>query len=136
MNIKSFYTVHFFIGIMLLLTACGKDEPETQEEVDSSGLEITIHSPSDNSTFSMGDTIILSYTVIDNEQIITIAWDTQSAFGTGSVQGSEFLGTVTEYSGDFLIVADAAPGAYTISINATDKGFENVKTESINVTIQ
>lgn len=125
-----------FFALLFTIYACGKDEPENEMEVDNSGLEITIHSPANNATFSMGDTIVLSYTVTDDEKITTIAWDTKSAFGTGSVQGSEFLGTVTEYSGEFLIVADATPGTYEISINATDKGFENVKTKSIDVIIQ
>lgn len=136
MHIKSFQQVYFLIGIIFILGSCGKEDPETQEEVDTSGLEITIHSPADNSIFNMGDTIILSYTVTDDEQITTIAWDTKSAFGTGSVQGTEFLGTVTEYSGEFIIIANANPGTYEISVNATDKGFENVKTKSINITLQ
>lgn len=117
----------FFFGIIILAFSCGDD---------NGGIEITIHSPEDNSTFNMGDTIILSYTVTDDVDITTIAWDTNNQFGTGSVSGSELSGDITEYSGEFVIVADVEPGTYEISVNATDEGITNVHEEIINVIIQ
>ena len=103
---------------------------------DNSGLEITIHSPEDNTSFNMGDTIVLSYTVKDDITITTIAWDTKGEFGTGSLQGTELLGTVTEYSGEFLIPATASAGTYEIYLNATDQDIENALQESVTIIIK
>jgi len=125
----------FFFAILFFAFSCGDDE-DPDGNSDTGGLEIIIHSPQNNATFNMGETIVLSYTVKHDEEISTIAWDTKSEFGTGSVPGSEFLNTVTEYSGEFMIIADASPGTYEISINATDKDFEHVLSKSVTVIIQ
>ena len=84
----------------------------------------------------MGDTIVLSYTVKDDVDITTIAWDTRGEFGTGSVLGSKLLGTVTEYSGEFMIAAAASAGTYEIDISATDEGITNALQESVTIIIQ
>ncbi len=100
------------------------------------GLEITIHSPKDNTKFKKGETIVLSYTVKDDVQITTIAWDTNSQFGTGSLPAAKLLDKPKEYSGEFSIVANAAPGTHQINIAATDEGFNNSLEKSVTVIIE
>jgi len=125
LNMKSFKTSLLFMLLVVALSCS-----------DSSGLEVIIHSPEDNATFNKGDTIVLSYTVRDDIDITTIAWDTQPRFGTGSVGGSELLGDITEYSGEFLIVADTDPGTYELHLNVTDEGITNVLQKTITINIQ
>ncbi|MDF1698096.1 MAG: Ig-like domain-containing protein [Saprospiraceae bacterium] len=102
---------------------------------DTGGLEIIIHSPEDNATFSQGDTITLEYTVRDDTEITTIAWFGRD-LGTGSVSGTDLLKPTTEYSGQFVIVADVEPGTYEISVSATDENMEHVIEEIVTVIIE
>lgn len=118
-----------FLLISCLIISCGSDDAE--------GLKIVINSPEDNSTFNLGDEITVSFTVTDDIAITSIAYNTRSAFGTGSIPGSEFLNDITTYSGEFVISADASgPGTYMIDISATDQNFDNVVEETISVILE
>ena len=122
-----------FLFVMCFFISCGDDEGEA--EVD--GLRVVINSPESNSTFNIGDEITLSFTVTDDDRITSIAFSTRSQFGTGSIAAEEFVDDITEFSGEFVITADASmPGTYPIDIIATDRNFDNLAEATISVILE
>ena len=113
-----------FISLMLLLTSCGKDS-----------FSITIHSPKNGTVYQQGAVIDIDYTVMDDIDITTIAYDSKD-LGTGSVTASLLLGDQTVYSGTFSIKADVMPGEHTIWINATDENLNHAIQESVSIIIE
>lgn len=120
--------------LVIVFFSCDKDGGNTP--LNTTGLNISIDSPSNNSTFIVGDLIMIAFTVTDDIDITTIAWSTKGEFGTGSVPAEELAGEVTKYSGEFFIAATVEPGTYPIEIAATDEEFTNVATEVLTVIIQ
>jgi hypothetical protein len=123
----------FFFLFVTFFVACSDDD-STNNAVDQ--LELTINSPSDNSTFSVGDIITLTFTARDDIRITSVAWFS-SEFGTGSVPLADIGNTGTEFSGEFLIdTAGSTPGTHTIDVSATDEDFNNVVEERLTVIIE
>lgn len=128
---KNIFKASLYFLLVVSVFSCG----DNTGDGGVNGLEVTITGPADSSTFVTGDTIVLSFTVKDDIDITSIAWNTAGNFGTGSVPGAELLGDITEYSGEFMIVADAPPGTYEIDVSATDEEFNNVETATLTVLI-
>ena len=104
---------------------------------DSGNLKIEIHSPENKSVFKIGDEIVVEFTVTDDEAITTIAYNTRSKFGTGSIPHSELPAGITEYTGQFVLTADVdRPGTYYIDISATDMTFEHVVEKTIEIELE
>lgn len=114
-----------FVVLAFFIASCGSD----------SGLSITIDSPTNGDTFSVGDDFVISATVTDDVEVASIDFEAVGVF-TGSVTNiaGPDLTTVT-FSDSFPIDSSFVAGDYTMTITATDNE-GNSESESVDFSIQ
>lgn len=123
MNKVKFFALALTIGLFAI--SCGDD--------DSTAPEVTITSPSNNTTYSVSDTIIFQGTVTDETELATISITSD----LGIDETITNFDTDTSHVLNYNITLDSmtAAGAYSLNVNASDAD-GNARLESVQINIQ
>lgn len=108
-----------------LMTSCGSDN----------GPEITLSAPSNNSTFSDGDSFNITGTVTDDVEVSTVAINAEGAFAISFDLSAVTDKTSIDFDETVTVDSTLNRGTFTVEVSATDNEGNNA-TESVEITIE
>lgn len=128
-----------FTFFALTVFACKDDEDPV--ELDSTAPSITITSPTEGQTFNPGGVVPLQARVEDNDalqEVVITVTGPGGASNTFTRGTSDFTdnGRVDELDLPIQLPADAAPGTYTLTIDASDAQGNDANTASVGIVVE